>query len=128
MKKSNPESRMRTLLNSKAKRADPTQGRGLQSCCRCSRRSISGLVRGQGLCPFHFAEASWGEEWARKCYPEVKPPEKEQNPRLWFEEYACGCVSELMPFRKLLGYCSTHGAERRHRYPEEVRCAAPHKS
>jgi hypothetical protein len=38
------------------------------------------------------------------------------NPRMigYFEEYACGCVSDTEKRRKdLLGYCATHGADRR---------------
>ena len=33
----------------------------------------------------------------------------------WWEEYACGCVSETVERKKdLLGYCGKHGDERRH--------------
>lgn len=38
------------------------------------------------------------------------------KPRLigYFEEYACGCVSDTEKRRKdLLGYCATHGDDRR---------------
>ena len=32
----------------------------------------------------------------------------------WFEEYACGCVSEIVKLKiDLPGYCGTHGADRR---------------
>jgi hypothetical protein len=44
------------------------QGTGRQKCRRCSLRSIPGLVRGQGLCPYHWAEANWGKAWAERCY------------------------------------------------------------
>lgn len=37
----------------------------------------------------------------------------------WFEEYRCGCVSEITRFKKdLLGYCSRHGENRRLAWPE----------
>jgi hypothetical protein len=38
------------------------------------------------------------------------------KPRLigFFEEYTCGCVSDTSKRQKdLLGYCATHGADRR---------------
>jgi len=32
----------------------------------------------------------------------------------WFEEYRCGCVSEIVRRKKdLLGYCEHHGDKRR---------------
>ena len=37
----------------------------------------------------------------------------------WWEEYACGCVSETVKRKRdLLGYCGIHGADRRHVHPE----------
>lgn len=33
----------------------------------------------------------------------------------WFEEYKCGCVSEVVKTkRELEGYCGKHGSDRRH--------------
>jgi hypothetical protein len=40
---------------------------------------------------------------------------QEKLPRRYFEEYACGCVSEYEDRRKeLCGYCGKHGDDRRH--------------
>lgn len=37
----------------------------------------------------------------------------------WFEEYACGCVSETVKTKRdLVGYCGTHGDDRRHVHPD----------
>jgi len=37
----------------------------------------------------------------------------------WFEEYACGCVSEIVKYKKdLIGYCPDHGDDRRNIYPD----------
>lgn len=37
----------------------------------------------------------------------------------WWEEYHCGCVSETVKLkRNLLGYCGTHGDNRRRAYAE----------
>lgn len=39
----------------------------------------------------------------------------------WFEEYTCGCVSEIVSNKdNLLGYCGKHGNDRRKIHP----CAA----
>jgi hypothetical protein len=39
----------------------------------------------------------------------------------WFEEYSCGCVSKFVNRKKdLLGYCPTHGNDRRAVYPESI--------
>ena len=36
----------------------------------------------------------------------------------WFEEYKCGCVSEIVKVKKdLLGYCYKHGDSVRHVHP-----------
>lgn len=33
----------------------------------------------------------------------------------YFEEYGCGCVSEVVRYKRdLLGYCGKHGNNRRH--------------
>lgn len=33
----------------------------------------------------------------------------------YFEEYSCGCVSEIVRRKRdLTGYCGTHGNDRRH--------------
>lgn len=42
-------------------------------------------------------------------------PDKEDPNRGYFEEYGCGCVSEVVRYkRELLGYCGKHGHGRRH--------------
>lgn len=39
------------------------------------------------------------------------------RPEGWFDEYRCGCVSEVVRFkRELTGYCGKHGDNRRHVY------------
>lgn len=36
----------------------------------------------------------------------------------WFEEYSCGCVSDIVKRKKdLIGYCGIHGNDRRRIYP-----------
>jgi hypothetical protein len=36
-------------------------------------------------------------------------------PMSYFEEYECGCVSNLRPSKRdLLGYCAIHGKDRRY--------------
>lgn len=38
-----------------------------------------------------------------------------ESKRGWFEEYECGCVSEIVRLKRdLLGYCGQHGGSRRH--------------
>lgn len=44
-------------------------GRGRQLCKKCHHRSIAGMVKGEGRCPFHWAAHVWGLEWASKSYP-----------------------------------------------------------
>lgn len=44
-------------------------GNGKQKCTKCSHQSISGLVKGNGLCPYHWSEMNWGTAWAQHCYP-----------------------------------------------------------
>lgn len=40
------------------------------------------------------------------------------RPSGWWEEYRCGCVSELVPRKRdLLGYCGTHGDDPTRRSP-----------
>lgn len=37
----------------------------------------------------------------------------------YFEDYRCGCVSKTVKRKKdLLGYCATHGDDRRHVWPD----------
>jgi len=37
----------------------------------------------------------------------------------WFEDYRCGCVSDLCDCKSdLLGFCAIHGADRRGVYKE----------
>lgn len=52
-----------------------TDGNGKQQCQRCQRKSIAGLPKGKGLCPYHYAEAQWGSSWADSIY------ESEANPQ-----------------------------------------------
>ena len=39
----------------------------MQTCTKCGKRSIPGLIRGAGKCQFHWNEGVWGAEWALKC-------------------------------------------------------------
>lgn len=49
-------------------------GCGRQPCRHCPRRSVGGLVAGQGLCPYHWAVRTWGQVWADLLYlPEGAP-------------------------------------------------------
>lgn len=43
-------------------------GKGKQKCIRCHRRSIGGMVKGHGLCPYHYAAEQWGQAWADSLY------------------------------------------------------------
>ena len=37
----------------------------------------------------------------------------------WWEEYKCGCVSEIVKRKKdLPGYCGKHGEDARHKHPD----------
>lgn len=39
----------------------------------------------------------------------------------WWEEYRCGCTGQTEKFKKdLLGYCATHGDDRRYIHPEVI--------
>lgn len=46
----------------------------------------------------------------------MKKADETVEPRKgWFEEYRCGCVSEVVKRKRdLLGYCGKHGEDRRH--------------
>ena len=45
--------------------------------------------------------------------------EKKDKLKGYWEEYKCGCSSETVRYKKdLLGYCGTHGKDRRHIHPE----------
>lgn len=44
-------------------------GNGRQACTHCSYRSVSGMLKGHGKCPFHFTSSTWGLDWASKLYP-----------------------------------------------------------
>ena len=44
-------------------------GRGRQKCKHCAHRSIAGMVKGEGRCPYHWAVTAVGKDWANKCYP-----------------------------------------------------------
>lgn len=45
-------------------------GTGKQGCSQrpCRYRSLPGLTRGQGLCPYHWAVKVWGQKWADTIY------------------------------------------------------------
>lgn len=45
-----------------------SDGKGRQQCRKCERKSVAGLVKGMGLCPYHFDVAMFGQEWADKIY------------------------------------------------------------
>lgn len=48
-------------------------GKGKQLCkMGCGWRSVSGLAKGQGMCPYHWAESQWGRDWAQQCYPQYQ--------------------------------------------------------
>ena len=43
----------------------------------------------------------------------------------WWEEYPCGCVSDIVRLkRELVGYCPKHGGDRRHTH----RCPKPERT
>lgn len=47
--------------------------------------------------------------------PKPIPPQKIVG---WWEDYKCGCVSEVVRRKRdLLGYCGKHGADRRYCFP-----------
>jgi prepilin-type N-terminal cleavage/methylation domain-containing protein len=45
-------------------------GKGRQMCKKkgCQFRSIAGMPKGSGMCPYHWAEDRWGKQWADQCY------------------------------------------------------------
>lgn len=43
-------------------------GAGRQPCRHCRWRSVPGLRKGQGLCPYHWAVSAYGQAWADKQY------------------------------------------------------------
>lgn len=47
--------------------------RHIQSCTKCGKPSIPGLISGAGKCQFHWNEGFWGTEWAVKCEDDRKP-------------------------------------------------------
>jgi hypothetical protein len=49
-------------------------GSGKQICTKCSHKSLPGLSKGSGLCPYHWAEKNWGSEWAKKYHPDYYDP------------------------------------------------------
>lgn len=51
------------------------QGNGRQPCVHCTLRSIAGMKKGQGLCPYHWAVQAWRKTWADSLYL----PGKEQG-------------------------------------------------
>lgn len=63
---------MSTETNHKAAAATgDLNGSGRQPCSQggCEFRSLAGLVRGAGECPFHWAQRQWGTAWAAQCHP-----------------------------------------------------------
>lgn len=48
-------------------------GKGKQSCTRCGYRSIRGMARGHGLCPYHWNFFMWGQPWADLRVPNFQP-------------------------------------------------------
>jgi len=50
-------------------------GRGRQPCCKvpCGYRSLRGIRKGEGLCPYHWAVVVWGQAWGDSCFPGWKP-------------------------------------------------------
>ncbi len=43
---------------------------------------------------------------------------------LWFEEYKCGCVSNVVSKKKdLPGYCPKHGSDMTHVFKQRYGCA-----
>ena len=55
-------------MTAKHERLTP-DGKGKQKCQHCQHKSVKGLIRGEGLCPYHWAVYQWGQEWADRCYP-----------------------------------------------------------
>lgn len=53
------------------KSAQDLNGLGKQRCsvAGCSYTSVSGLRKGRGRCPYHWAEGVWGHAWASRRYP-----------------------------------------------------------
>lgn len=57
-------------------------GRGRQKCIHCPHRSIAGLPRTQGLCPYHWNVWVYGRSWAnhvRPSHPEAKAMKRPQK-------------------------------------------------
>ncbi len=57
-------------------------GNGRQSCSKCAHRSVAGLSRGDGKCPFHWEEGVWGLAKASRDFPnhpQATPQTDEQN-------------------------------------------------
>ena len=47
-------------------------GAGRQKCAagKCKHKSLPGLIKGKGLCPYHWCYGLWGKDWADQQYPE----------------------------------------------------------
>lgn len=41
-----------------------------QVCTICGKRSIPGLIRGQGKCQYHWDAGAFGKKWADKVHKE----------------------------------------------------------
>ncbi len=40
--------------------------RTFKKCEKCDKKSLPGFISGRGFCQYHWAEAIWGTEWAKK--------------------------------------------------------------
>lgn len=45
-----------------------SDGRGRQKCQKCELKSVAGLAKGNGLCPYHFTVVVHGQKWADTIY------------------------------------------------------------
>lgn len=59
---------LRIEADAQRERVSRPHGRGRQRCTHCELRSVAGLRRGQGLCPYHFTEATLGRELASELH------------------------------------------------------------
>lgn len=82
--------------------------------CGCEVRDTEGGTDAEAMlrhvCPPGFRV----EQDSRRCFQRLV------RPRVlgYFEDYECGCTSELVRYKKdLLGYCADHGSDRRNVWP-----------
>ena len=57
----------------RTERAPRMDGTGRQRCTRCPRRSVPGIAKGHGKCPYHWAVGVWGQRWADTYYLPEEP-------------------------------------------------------